>query len=110
MTTLDRLDAKLRALRSWFEASHPPSYGIAHGFATAGPMEEPEVQRIEEEMRGKEQALAKKRSRKEPTEMRKGVTIPRMTIRTMMTLVAVVAIDLILVPHVRRDRLLWLSC
>jgi len=50
VTALDRFDAKLRALRSWFEASHPPSYGIAPGFATAGPMEEPDVRQIEEEM------------------------------------------------------------
>jgi hypothetical protein len=50
VTALDRFDVKLRALRSWFEVSRPPSYGIAHGFATVGPMDQPEVRRIEEEM------------------------------------------------------------
>lgn len=49
MTVLDRFDRKLHALRSWFEKSRPPSYGIAHGFATAGPMAEFEVHRIEQE-------------------------------------------------------------
>jgi hypothetical protein len=49
MTVLDRFEAKLRALRSWFEETHPPSYGIAHGFATKGPMAELEVRRAEQE-------------------------------------------------------------
>jgi hypothetical protein len=48
VTVLDRFDAKRQALRSWFEDSRPASYGIAHGFATAEPMAEPEVQRVEE--------------------------------------------------------------
>jgi hypothetical protein len=50
VTDLDRFDAKLRALRSWFAESRPPPYGIAHGFATAGPLVEPEIRRIEVEM------------------------------------------------------------
>src|SRR5664279_159586 len=49
MTVLDRFEAKLVALREWFVDNDPPSYGIAHGFALAEPMEETEVQRIEEE-------------------------------------------------------------
>jgi hypothetical protein len=49
VTILDRFDAKLRALRSWFDETRPPSHGIAHGFATAEPMTEQAVRRIEEE-------------------------------------------------------------
>ena len=49
MTVLDRFDAKLRALRSWFEESRPPSYGIAHGFATAEPMGESKLRQIEDQ-------------------------------------------------------------
>jgi SMI1 / KNR4 family (SUKH-1) len=49
MTTLNRFNDKLHALRSWFEESRPPSYGIAHGFVTAEPMAEPEIRRVEDQ-------------------------------------------------------------
>jgi hypothetical protein len=46
---LDRYGEKLRALREWFATTRPPSYGIAHGFVTAGPMPEAEVRAVESE-------------------------------------------------------------
>jgi hypothetical protein len=49
VTLLDRFDAKIAALREWFNDTDPPSYGIAHGFALANPMDEANLHRIEEE-------------------------------------------------------------
>jgi hypothetical protein len=49
VNVLDRFDEKLRALREWFAAENPSSYGIAHGFVAADPMSEAEVRQVEAE-------------------------------------------------------------
>jgi hypothetical protein len=47
---LDRLEAKLRALRSWAQqTAPPPSFGVNHGFITAPPTREEELEQIERE-------------------------------------------------------------
>ncbi len=48
MTVLKRLHAKLVALREWFLDAAPASYGIAHGFVLAKPLDKSDLRRIEE--------------------------------------------------------------